>query len=89
MNATTLTNYTTDASLMPQTASRGLFARLGAIVAWVGELPRRQAVIAELAELSDHELADIGLVRSDLGRVFNADFAASRARAQISRTSAV
>ena len=43
-------------------------------------MPRRRAVLDELSMLSDHELADIGLSRVDLGRVFDPSFAAERAR---------
>ena len=41
-------------------------------------LPRRRAVIDELSMLSDRELADIGLSRAELGRVFDAQYAANR-----------
>lgn len=34
----------------------------------------------ELATLSDHELTDVGLTRSDIPRLFDPDFAAERAR---------
>jgi len=67
----------------PQQASdnsekRGLFARVAAALRWVAETPRRSAVIDELSTLSDHELADIGLNRSDLGRVFDPEFIEAR-----------
>ena len=39
----------------------------------------RHATLNELAMLSDHELSDIGLSRSDIPRVFDPDFAAERA----------
>ena len=61
----------------PETPS--LFARLGGALRWFLELPRRRAVINELAALSDHELADIGLNRAELELVFDHQFAASRA----------
>jgi uncharacterized protein YjiS (DUF1127 family) len=57
---------------------RGLLASLSAAVAWVVELPRRHAVLNELSALSDRELADIGLSRDQLGRVFEPEFAAAR-----------
>lgn len=50
----------------------GLFARL---VGWVRETARRQAAIAELSQLSDHELADIGLARGEIPYIFRPDFA--------------
>jgi uncharacterized protein YjiS (DUF1127 family) len=37
------------------------------VVAW----RREQVALAELEMMSDHELMDIGLNRSDLARVFN------------------
>jgi uncharacterized protein YjiS (DUF1127 family) len=39
---------------------------------------RRRAVLEELGRLSDRELADIGLTRADLPRVFDPAFACSR-----------
>ncbi len=58
------------------TASRGgLRNRLASAVQWIVEAPRRRAVINELEALSDYELADIGLTRADLPRVFDRDFA--------------
>ncbi len=60
-------------------------ARQGSVSSWlsnvaarIADLPRRQAVKAELAMLSDRELADIGLSRAELGRVFDPSFAARR-----------
>ena len=41
---------------------------------------RRRAVMTEMALMSDHELSDIGLTRSDLPRVFDPGFAADHAR---------
>ncbi len=49
-------------------------------VAAVIELPRRRAVMDELALLTDRELADIGLNRAELNRVFDPRFAQTRAR---------
>ena len=40
----------------------------------LAELPRRRAVIEELRTLSDRELADIGISRADVGRVFDSRF---------------
>lgn len=56
----------------------GLGARVVAFARWLTDLPRRQALIAELAALSDHELNDIGLTRADLSRVFDHRYAADR-----------
>ena len=52
----------------------GLVART---MAWLSDMPRRRQVLAELRSLSDHELADIGLSRADLHRVFEPGFVSS------------
>lgn len=41
-----------------------------AIVAW----PRKRATYEQLRQLSDRELADIGMVRGDIARVFEPGF---------------
>ena len=51
-------------------AKTGFAARLRNAVRYVVEMPRRQAVMTELSRLSDRELADIGLSRSEIGHVF-------------------
>jgi uncharacterized protein YjiS (DUF1127 family) len=56
----------------------GLF--LHRMVAAVADWRRRQVVIHEMEMLTDRDLADIGLSRSDLPRVFDADFAADHSR---------
>ncbi len=48
-----------------------LFARVAAFF-------ERQATLSELGQLTDRELADIGLHRAELGRVFEPNFATSR-----------
>ena len=57
-----------------QSLKTGLVART---MAWLSDMPRRRQVLNELRSLSDHELADIGLSRGDLNRVFDADFVAT------------
>ncbi|MFC3126390.1 DUF1127 domain-containing protein [Pseudoroseomonas globiformis] len=52
-----------------------------AIFRAVVEYPRRRRVYDELAMLSDRELADIGLARGDIPRIFEADFQARAKRA--------
>lgn len=47
-----------------------LSQQVAAVVSWY----RNQEAAAELAAMSDYELADIGLTRSDLSRVFTAGF---------------
>ena len=52
--------------------------RLGQRLAWAASKlfgTGRQAVINELSSLSDRELADIGLNRYDISRVFDPEFA--------------
>lgn len=49
--------------------------RRGGIVARIRHWLQRKAVSAELNALTERELADIGLSRADLGRVFDPDFA--------------
>jgi uncharacterized protein YjiS (DUF1127 family) len=56
----------------------GFAGRVAAALLWLAGMPKRRAVIAELSRLSDHDLADIGLSRGDLPRVFDAAFVASR-----------
>lgn len=57
----------------------GLFSRIQSMLAGLAALPRRRAVIDELNMLTDRELADIGLSRAELGRVFDPGFQARRA----------
>jgi uncharacterized protein YjiS (DUF1127 family) len=60
-------------------AQEGVFARtLRGVGTWFTEALRRRAVTSELAMLSDHELADIGLSRADIPRVFDRAFVATR-----------
>ena len=57
---------------------RAVAGRIGAAVTWLVGLPRRQAVLEDLGRLSERELADIGLSRSDLPRIFDPAFVTSR-----------
>jgi len=61
-------------------APRSLFQRIGSLVSALLAMPRRRAVLDELASLSDRELADIGLNRAELSHVFDPRFAAARKR---------
>ena len=60
-----------DVSYRAPSPKSGPVARL---MAWLSDMPRRRQVLNELRSLSDHELADIGLSRGDLHRVFEPDF---------------
>lgn len=51
------------------------------LAAHIGSWMQRRTVMAELSNLSDRELSDIGLHRADLGRVFDRGFAQSRQQA--------
>jgi uncharacterized protein YjiS (DUF1127 family) len=61
-----------------ETTRPGLRARVAGWVAAAREALERRAVLAELRQLSDRELADIGLARAELGRVFETGSARSR-----------
>ena len=55
----------------------GFFRHIfSAIAAW----RQRQEVLREMQMMTDHELADIGLSRGDLSRVFDPTFAADHRR---------
>lgn len=59
-----------DAADMPSPTEAPSFStRIVGAVRWLVNLPRRQAVLAELSLLTDRELADIGLSREDLPAV--------------------
>ncbi len=60
-------------------ALAGFAQRVKGMAASLANLPRRRAVIAELSALSDRELADIGLTRGELTRVFDPRFISARA----------
>lgn len=51
--------------------SSGLEAALLKAVRFVASIPSRQAVKNELSRLSDRELSDIGLSRSEIATVFS------------------
>ena len=58
----------------------GSFGQIvGRVVSWLLHPGRRYAVVNELSSLSDRELADIGLNRGDISRVFDPVFAAEHA----------
>ena len=51
---------------------------LGRLVGFFVEWRRHQVVLQEMEMMTDRELADIGLARADLPRVFDPEFAADR-----------
>lgn len=61
----------------PSGTSKSWFGR---IVSAFAEWRQRQAVLQEMQTMSDRELSDIGLSRSDLAHVFDPKFAADHAR---------
>ncbi len=61
-------------------APRGLRHRFGAVISGLMTFSRRRAVLDELSSLSDRELADIGLSRAELSRVFDPHFIEARTR---------
>ncbi len=71
-----------DDALVPRTraAKHPIATWFAHLFAKFAEWQRRRAVIQEMAMMSDRELADIGLTRSDLARVFDPDFVAAHAR---------
>ena len=58
-----------------ETTRPNLFARAAA---WLRQHRERRAVIDELSQLNDRELADIGLSRGDVPHVFDRAFAEMR-----------
>jgi uncharacterized protein YjiS (DUF1127 family) len=85
LNSTSFPHYFDEDTYVPHSepTSRGLFARIGMAIRWLADLPRRQAALDELASLSEHELADIGLTRTDLPRLFDPEFVAERNRQRL------
>jgi uncharacterized protein YjiS (DUF1127 family) len=57
----------------------GLAFVVAKVRAWFG----RQFTLAEMHSMSDRELADIGLNRGDVPRVFDAEFVADHARGRV------
>ncbi|MCU0987265.1 MAG: DUF1127 domain-containing protein [Acetobacteraceae bacterium] len=64
-----------------QALARGvaaIYRGIRAALLFIIEYPRRRAVFEQLQAMSDRELADIGLERADLVRVFDEDFTLGR-----------
>ncbi len=62
--------------LTPRRSTEGW---VGGLVARFAQFMHRRSVIGELNELSDRELADIGLTRAEVRHVFDRGFARGRA----------
>jgi uncharacterized protein YjiS (DUF1127 family) len=58
----------------------GIGRKIADAIAYLAAMPKRRAVLDELSRLSDRELADIGVARSELKHVFNPAFARDNAR---------
>jgi len=56
-------------------SDRGLGRKIADTLAWIAAWPRRHAELQELSMLTERELADIGIARSDIKRVFDPAFA--------------
>ena len=59
---------------------RGIGAWIGRLLHRLGEWQRRRARMQEMAMMTDRELSDIGLSRSDINRVLDPEFAAEHNR---------
>lgn len=70
--------------MAPVTGFAGLVARFTALRERLAARRNRNTALAELARLSDHELSDIGLVRSDLLRINDPNFVAAHNAARSS-----
>ncbi len=80
-------NYDPTPRAAAQPAPRGLLRLVGDGLASFAQGVRawaeRQGTLSEMGMMSDRELADIGLSRADVPRVFDADFAADHASGRV------
>jgi len=80
-------SYEPNPRVRPEVTPRNLLRAMGDGVAWVARGVRnwaaRRATLAEMGMMSDRELADIGLTRGDVPRVFDADFVADHASGRV------
>ena len=60
--------------------SRMVQRHLARLIRMVATWPERQRTLAALSAMSDRELADIGLSRSEIGHVFGPEFVRDRVR---------
>ena len=74
LESQTLSQYEAGTRFAASRKGKGFFSGLADILRILSELPERQAVLVKLIEMSEQQLADLGLKRSDFPRVFDADF---------------
>jgi uncharacterized protein YjiS (DUF1127 family) len=72
-----------------QPKPRGFGRWIADLVAGFATMPRRWATVRELEMMSSRELADIGLTRGDVGRVFDGDFIQEHAARGMARSRAI
>ncbi len=65
--------------VLPRRPRGGLSAALTAAAAAIARYRDRRATVAELSSMSDRELADIGINRYDIPRIYTEEFARERA----------
>ena len=75
MNVTTGFDYA-DSGFRETHQSR-LASLLARASVWLDERSRRDRIVRELRSLTDRELADIGIARCDVHRVFDPEFVAT------------
>jgi uncharacterized protein YjiS (DUF1127 family) len=61
-------------ALMLQRSAATIWSALGAVATAIVTWPERRAAYSRLRALGDRELADIGLTRGDIPRIFDPDF---------------
>ena len=64
---------------------RALRQKIARLLAWLNDMPRRSHQQADLAQLTERDLSDIGLTSGDLGRLHDPAFAADRAMGRLAR----
>jgi uncharacterized protein YjiS (DUF1127 family) len=60
--------------VLPPRRRRRWTERLASVRRALAAVPRRMAVLRELDSMTDRELADIGINRYDVGRIFDPEF---------------
>jgi uncharacterized protein YjiS (DUF1127 family) len=73
-------SYDEASPLVTKPRAHRVHARIARLLTVAAEWHRRRAIMQEMTMMTDRELSDIGLSRSNLSRVFDQSFAADRAR---------